>query len=74
MTERPWQPGPWQIADHGVVDANGKHVHRDPSGANVALEVLAPQMAEVILRLAKSFESGDDIRDLYALALELRRL
>lgn len=46
---RPWAPGPWSIGGHGVLDANGKLVHRDPCGPNVKLEALAPEMAEVIM-------------------------
>lgn len=55
----PWQPGPWEIADHGVIDANGKHVHRDPCGPNVKLESLAPEMATAILDFAWAASVGD---------------
>jgi len=49
MSEQPWQPGPWTIGNHGVIDAEGKPVHRDPCGPNVKLEVLAPEMAAAIM-------------------------
>lgn len=45
----PWQPAPWSIRDHGITDANGIFVFRDPVGANVQIEALAPEMAEAIL-------------------------
>lgn len=49
MSDYPWQPSPWEIGEHGVIDATGKTVYRDPSGPNVAIEAMAAEMAEFIL-------------------------